>query len=467
MCGVLGYVKKNPNRHLKGHQEFLRQGLIIDILRGTQGTGVFNSLPQGGYSWAKSEFDGFNFQRTQQYKDNDGSRRRAWATAAHNRAATIGDTTMANAHPFVSDDEDKNVVLIHNGTLAHASGLPVSQADCKVDVDSHAIAINLGLVSPEKACDDVVSKINGAFTLIWHDLRDESFNIVRNGQRPLHMGWSDSLDTLFFISEAEQLRFLNDRIGLGIKEMYQPEPGVWMKFKEGSIKPVVRKVPLQPKPAKRVANYTANTNNRGSSMGNSSKAVLTSPTVKAQEASKLMEAELNAAGLSGKDILRFTPIEVIDYKDKSHLKGVRGFVDSLNMEMTVHGVSKYSCEHNMTKRWAVSPIGVSFVADPTLKRDVATLLGQIKNIQGDNISEVFHAKKPKGAAKPQVWAGDKWVSRNEWLELTEQGCGMCMDELYPDQQYEILWDSYMGPVCSTCTRLVTGFDEEIRAAEQR
>ena len=228
-------------------RKFMRQALIIDTLRGDDSTGVFykRRKAEGVAGWYKSVQDGYRFVESDDYDKVTRDLHDYWFMVGHNRAATVGAVDVNGAHPF----QEGAVTLVHNGTLRSTYDLPKTQQELKVGVDSHALCHNLALVDPDAVGEEVISKINGAFTLIWHDSRDGSLNIVRNDERPLHLAQSALHDTIYFTSEAAQLKWLDERICLGISDIMYPEPGVHLKFFEGSLEPVVQEYDLRPKPA--------------------------------------------------------------------------------------------------------------------------------------------------------------------------------------------------------------------------
>lgn len=93
----------------------------------------------------------------------------------HCRAATLGNVTGANAHPFTS--EDGNIIGVHNGTLTGSWAMKD-----KYETDSEAIfniIANDGL--------EALKKVYGAYALIWWNLKEKSLNIFRNAERTLYI----------------------------------------------------------------------------------------------------------------------------------------------------------------------------------------------------------------------------------------------------------------------------------------
>ena len=71
-----------------------------------------------------------------------------------------------------------------------------------MDSETIADAIN------DIGIEEVVGKISGAFTFIWHDRRNGSLNFIRNDERPLaFLGKLRIKKTILMSSEANMLRY--------------------------------------------------------------------------------------------------------------------------------------------------------------------------------------------------------------------------------------------------------------------
>lgn len=238
MCGIVGFITTETARLERDRSKFMRQSLIIDTLRGDDSTGVFAVGHEQLYDdnsayWYKQLGAGHDFVESAGYWENLFDTKGYRAVVGHNRAATVGGVTTATAHPF----QVGPITLVHNGTLTSTYHLPEPMSSIflpdkqgldtiKCEVDSHAIAYNLA----HHDVPDVIAALEGAFTLVWHDARDDSVNIIRNNQRPLHMALSKQQDTLFFMSEGEMLHMLDRRLKLDLGAIYYPKPGQWLKW---------------------------------------------------------------------------------------------------------------------------------------------------------------------------------------------------------------------------------------------
>lgn len=258
MCGIVGFITAETSKCLTDRQRFMRDGLIMDTLRGDDATGIF-MVP---HAWTKATkqdekvayfykkaVPGHTFVNSSDYARELYPIRDWRAVIGHNRAATRGRRDDANAHPF----QEGPVSLVHNGTLTTTYGLPVDQWELNrrrpaadaVSVDSHVLCHNLSVATPE-AADEVFGKVRGAFALVWNDARDESVNIIRNDQRPLHMAYAKDEDTLYIMSESEMMYALCRRGGIKLHNIFYPKPGVWMKWLPDTPirSPIVKEVEL-------------------------------------------------------------------------------------------------------------------------------------------------------------------------------------------------------------------------------
>ncbi len=262
MCGIVGFITEEVSKSALAREKFMKDALIMDTLRGDDATGVFmvphawaKSVKQEDKMafWLKNAVPGHEFVASQAYNKSIGQMRDWRAVIGHNRAATRGKRDTASAHPF----QEGPVTMVHNGTLTTTYGLPQDQWDLnkgrkeedRVTVDSHVACHNLALVPPERA-GEIIGKLRGAFALVWHDSRDDSVNIVRNAQRPLHFAYDKNSRSLYFMSEHEMLYAVTKRNNIALRPVFYPKPGIWMKWKAGTdvLKPETQEVELYTQP---------------------------------------------------------------------------------------------------------------------------------------------------------------------------------------------------------------------------
>jgi Glutamine amidotransferase domain len=224
MCGIVGIASGYFNG-LSGKEATIFQDMLfLDTLRGWDSTGVFGVDKHSNVKIHKAAMPGPSFICTKEFdtfqKDliKDGL-----FAVGHNRAATRGEITDENAHPFWVDDK---IVLVHNGSY---KGCHKSLKDTAVDSEAiaHTISENTNLA-------DALRKINAAYALVWYNTEEHTLNFVRNDERPL---WfiESSTGALLWASEKETLHYVLARNDVKYKEPAQQlVAGTHVKLKIGT-----------------------------------------------------------------------------------------------------------------------------------------------------------------------------------------------------------------------------------------
>lgn len=173
MCGIVGLISRSVSGFTWSEEGIFTNMLRADTVRGDDSTGVFGVSRKGHVDTQKGDADGYIFTRVSQYDQfRKRMRDKYHIVIGHNRKATKGTVTSANAHPFV----EGNIVLVHNGTLLNAGDI-----NKEVEVDSHAIAHALN----DHDAVAALGKLDGAYALVWYNMEDRTLNLARNAQRPL------------------------------------------------------------------------------------------------------------------------------------------------------------------------------------------------------------------------------------------------------------------------------------------
>ena len=222
MCGIVCIISKNKSGFFGKDVSIFREMLIADQIRGSDGTGIFynngNKIKTLKAPVVSSEFV--------QDKSYDLAERDIFQSArfvvGHNRAATIGNHTHQNTHPFRCG----NITLIHNGTLNGHKNLADTESD------SMAICHSIAKIGFK----ETVKKINGAFTLVWYDEKQKTLNFTRNWQRPLYI--VETKELFCFVSEPKLAEWILDRNNQKVTKvtctdvltLYQFEEDNWSKY---------------------------------------------------------------------------------------------------------------------------------------------------------------------------------------------------------------------------------------------
>lgn len=215
MCGLVFTMTGNPIAYNFGNTEsFLDQALIAGSFRGWDSTGVSSigvSKPSGKLKrWFRSDRTlepGVVYAGTVKWKEYNTGLHDADVIMMHHRAATHGSVSLQNTHPFEINNDKNQVILIgmHNGTVYNWKTL---KAPSNIQVDSHAI---LWAINNTSDPTEVLSKLNGSYTLVWWDYKTDSLYIAKNHLRPLSIVYSHKYNRIWATSESGMLYWLLER----------------------------------------------------------------------------------------------------------------------------------------------------------------------------------------------------------------------------------------------------------------
>lgn len=222
MCGIIGASGNLTSITNK----MVRDMLIFDQVRGFDSTGlaIVPTALRSPLRIIKEVGIPQNLWESGEHKDILDSRGVIRgcprAIIGHNRAATKGDITKENAHPF----EHKHITGVHNGTLWSYRDL--HNAD-KAKVDSHALISSIA----EMGIDETWKSFWGAAAVVYWNDDDQTLNLIRNKERPLWITYNEKHDVLFWASEPWMITVAANRNG--IKLDHKPE--TYFQLKEDRL----------------------------------------------------------------------------------------------------------------------------------------------------------------------------------------------------------------------------------------
>lgn len=465
MCGIWGFITAEKDRGVSGRQRFVLQSATVGTLRGSDSAGVIlveRDTQRDSADWVKSVGTGEQFLRKKIVQDKltYDNFKNLRAVLGHNRAATTGDVTTENAHPF----QEGPITLIHNGTLDYTYGMPIPMHKVaakrggkdSIEVDSHLICHNLA----HHGWREVLESLSGAYALVWHDARTDNIHMARNSQRPLHLMRAKCEDTVLFASEADMLWWIAGRTNFSRDTIYSLDTGVLLTFEPGTTKPTMEKYDLY---KARKTSYSGSTwdgstsKSGGSSYSGKGKAASTTPSeCSAAGATKTSRKFLDEIGFDPRTPLDFSVDQIVPLEnDRAIVNGWVYFLDEGGTtdatQALIHGLDKKFAYQGKDDDWLVRPIGVTMAGDKGKEEPVliCKLIQILKDRQRDRWQDMLRGP------------GGTWVTRKEWLDATSDGCIQCGGILSMAEAEDIIWlsSNQMKPMCPECAK---GWREDTR-----
>lgn len=224
MCGIHGFINGKTKAELNS-DDFIKSAFIANMLRGTDSSGIAVVNSDGFSDVAKIPLAGMYLPSHKQAASLiTRARQTNTASICHVRAATSGNITYGNAHPFaIEDDAGNEIVGVHNGTLQNWK---TKKGGSDWDVDS---AWALSRILTERA--DAFEEFTGAFAFVWWASENPGvLNMARNKERTLFIAYTED-DNLVYASEAGMIHWLCERHRIKLKgSIKELEEDRWYQF---------------------------------------------------------------------------------------------------------------------------------------------------------------------------------------------------------------------------------------------
>lgn len=207
MCGLVGIVGQIGFREKKLFNLLLN----LDTIRGHHSTGIVAVNKKGETEFVKAIGTPWDLRREEAdaYKKVVENRHDLIALMGHNRYATQGAINADNAHPF----DFEGLIGMHNGTLERPSFNKLNE-DYNYVVDSQAM---LHYIS-DYGVEEAYKKMAGAWSVVWWDKKDSSFNFIRNANRPLEYAHINDGKTLIYASLGWMIDSACEELDILIKD---------------------------------------------------------------------------------------------------------------------------------------------------------------------------------------------------------------------------------------------------------
>ena len=218
MCGIVSLINgETVWNKASDLAKWFNQALFVDTVRGMDSTGIA-AVPHNlkdDVKVIKETLPGHMFIQLGSVQKLIDNTEKYKYLIGHNRAATKGKASDPdNAHPFDVGD----YVGVHNGTLTQYHNL------CKKVTGTDSEAIYHSFV--DRGVHKTLEQLTGAFALVWYDAINESYNFIRNSERPLVYATLKSHKGLLVASESGMLTWLASRNGVSINNVVLAKEGV-------------------------------------------------------------------------------------------------------------------------------------------------------------------------------------------------------------------------------------------------
>lgn len=237
MCGISGIINASTSS-VKELSAFIKDAILTGSVRGVDSVGIASVDTIGEYNVYKDVLSPVSFITAKPAVEAIEEAADNYFTLVHHRAATVGKVSVAAAQPFqyygAAADKEKteyDLVLCHNGTLTHGYERDRGRNKFASDSDwlAWSVANNLdkdGVPDFEEA----LRGVSGSFSVV-ASVGGVAY-MLNNGERPMHIAWSEKEDFVLFASEPGMLSWLAERNGIKIKngEIHKLKPDTVYSF---------------------------------------------------------------------------------------------------------------------------------------------------------------------------------------------------------------------------------------------
>jgi glucosamine 6-phosphate synthetase-like amidotransferase/phosphosugar isomerase protein len=470
MCGIVTLMSSAKTRISIDHKKFLMQGLMIDTLRGDHSTGLAFVDKDGIAETYKKAVPGYDFVHLKTPSRVINNITDFNYIIGHNRYATKGAINSLNAHPF----QHGAITGVHNGSLREYHSL-APQQNFATDSEHVIWALN-------QADDvgDVIKKLKGAFTLVWHDEQDNTIHMIRNEDRPFHLAYMEKEDTILGISEVEMLNLLIARNKIKIEKIVELPVGEEWVFSQDDLKnpaKIEREFWTPPK-------FDSSSQRRGAGSGSyTSPSQKVHPPADSRQKSdweRQVDAELRILGLKRDEEVEFIIQDYSIYPgtgNGGYMKygELTGYmVDAPYMEVQVTGLGEET--YNRLTGWSAKSRVIRAIRSGRKQRIVLTAkdidnVSEEEDIPFDQIAKANKVEKEKeetdGNVKKSVTGGHnvlyldssgRCYTKKQAVELLKHGCGMCSRDLEPSEMTSLSWAGD-SPICPECAEQMEKLDK--------
>ena len=239
MCGIYGFIGKKDKQ---ANSNALKLLCLYNVSRGYDSTGIL-TLKDNDFFMHKDIISGFQYNVNNPEIHDDRN-----IFIGHTRAKTVGQNTIANAHPFIGE----HISGVHNGTLLNHEYMYDKFAEKNTDIpkrnslgkDISDSRLLYKLFNNEDF-KEVLEVYEGAIAMMAIK-KDGTLHVYHDDGRPLHVGERE--EGLYFSSEGHPLQ------SIGCKNIKELDKYQLYTYKDGellSFQKITRSPWKKPEPAKK------------------------------------------------------------------------------------------------------------------------------------------------------------------------------------------------------------------------
>lgn len=458
MCGLFGFVDA-ASTNVTEKRMFITQSLVVDSLRGQGGAGVglvdtsnrsIRTFKRGlcGTDFVMSNM--FNIGRISIDKDIS-------IVLGHNRAATVGDISDENSHPFHFKGDRGEVLFMHNGTLNGYYGL-VRTPGFSHRVDSAYAAMAMASREPE----EVLKEVRGVYVFVWYDAVKHTFNIARNDNRDIFFIYTP-LGGLYFASEYLMLNWIMDRCKIASKGTVYSEvqDHTWLEWDIGPQGNVTGK-PRAHKIEPRHDAYSPATWFGGAHYGRDREdtsartrpveKLITKYNIKVGQELNMTPDSFEPYNSGGNNsIYGKMWVDIMEGPETKDIK------DLDKLEFLVHSVTRQEYveyKKNWSKWLPCRVVGVS-----TNDKSPETIIVSIDKECMGTYKRYPELPKKEDNTSLVIGPNNAMIPIETWRALAKPGCAFCSEKIPEENFNKLVWIPGTAPQSVLCSKC--GEDEEI------
>lgn len=475
MCGLVGFVSTDVTFQSSfNKRKFLKEGLYVTALRGMDSTGIAfvrkkNINFKTSVEIYKEAVPAFEFLAGGKFnKAINTNFNEVVVALGHARAATIGEVSDNNAHPF----RRGAIILTHNGTLDKVNN---DKEMSNFATDSDWICHLMSTKGHRVALEQIV----GDYAVAWYNNITKQFSMARNDKRTLFFAYGDNPHTLIYSSDREMLKLLAARSGLGLHEnkIFSVIPGKIITFNITDLKHTVTDF-TEKKPSYSTYYGYADESDFRTSYTNNKFGVQHAGCGRSGFVNTARTSLQNKGYIYGDPII-FKLTEVMTRTSRAFGvstdgKGIQicvGHYDKKDFEWLNAHINKEICADISYAEWhdknsLMVWVRAASLSDISPKKPLNNVIHLSNKSKKAEVTEADKDMCQQGEDDEHAASNIEWIpfrgdliTEAEFKEKVACSCSWCTSPLTVDDAYDVVWTRSREPICRGCYEANPGLDD--------